>query len=200
MIDKPHEIGDDSGSASDSTDCSDHKSDFGTSDEDNIHNDEVTPQETIVPHLPQVSCPSSPMLTASSSNFMSKPQVQITSAIRQGLAVAQSHTNKDKRHGLFAFFQPCTREEFMRDAAKFQERIEEGREELKKQGKIQEQKRKQETREKARLRKRKSCQMKVFKEIQEGQYFTVPLPFLHESTGIHRNPLESAGILRNPQE
>ena len=39
------------------------------------------------------------------------------------------------------------------------------------------------------------------------QYFTVPLPFLQESSGIHRNPQESsgmapesAGILRNPQE
>ena len=29
------------------------------------------------------------------------------------------------------------------------------------------------------------------------QYFTVPLPFLQESSGIHRNPQESSGILRN---
>ena len=56
----------------------------------------------------------------------------------------------------------------MHDTAKFQERIEEGREELKRQGKIQEQRRKEEMREKARLRKRKSRKMKVVKEIQEG--------------------------------
>ena len=38
----------------------------------------------------------------------------------------------------------------------------------------------------------------------QSQYFTVPLPFLQESSGIHRNPQESsgmapesAGILRN---
>ena len=33
-----------------------------------------------------------------------------------------------------------------------------------------------------------------------AQYFTVPLPFLQESSRIHRNPQESSGIHRNPQE
>ena len=56
----------------------------------------------------------------------------------------------------------------MHDTAKFRECIEEGHEELKRQGKIQEQRRTEEMQEKARLRKRKSHKMKVVKEIQEG--------------------------------
>ena len=153
MIDKPHEeheFGEDSSSTSDSTHCSDYESDSDVSGKDDIHDNKVISQDTNVLHLPQVSHPLSRTLTASSSNLISKPQVHITSAIRQGLAVAQSD-KKDK---------PCTREEFMHDTGKFQERIEEGREELKRQGEIQEQKRKQEKREKAHLQKRKSCNMK----------------------------------------